>query len=154
MEKSRQDAWSEDEDLFLAEVVLHHIREGSTQLEAFRQAAEGLDRTPAACGFRWNAEVRKEYSGEIEIARDHRKSSVEQQTAPSTVAEEDSINSAITLLEQLKAGIVEGEAEYEHSVVQELEKENKALRERLQWYEDAWREMEKLWQWASNACAE
>ena len=31
----RQDAWSPDDDLILAEVTLRHIREGSTQLCRF-----------------------------------------------------------------------------------------------------------------------
>ncbi|GAE94123.1 prespore specific transcriptional activator RsfA [Gracilibacillus boraciitolerans JCM 21714] len=35
MAKVRQDAWSHEDDLLLAETVLRHIREGSTQLKAF-----------------------------------------------------------------------------------------------------------------------
>ena len=38
MAVTRQDAWSEDDDLLLAEVTLRHIREGSTQLAAFRRS--------------------------------------------------------------------------------------------------------------------
>ena len=38
MTTSRQDAWSSDEDLLLAELVLSHIREASTQLKAFEEA--------------------------------------------------------------------------------------------------------------------
>ena len=34
MSGSRQDGWTEDEDAYLAEVVLRHIKEGSTQLES------------------------------------------------------------------------------------------------------------------------
>lgn len=34
---TRQDAWTQDEDLLLAEVVLRHIREGGTQLSAFEE---------------------------------------------------------------------------------------------------------------------
>ena len=54
MPGSRQDAWTQDEDLILAEIVLRHIREGSTQLIAFEEVGKKLVRTPAACGFRWN----------------------------------------------------------------------------------------------------
>lgn len=36
----RQDAWTKDEDLLLAEVVLRHIREGSTQLKAFEEVGK------------------------------------------------------------------------------------------------------------------
>src|SRR5690606_34623370 len=56
----------------LAEVTLRHIREGSTQLAAFEEVAEKLGRTPAACGFRWNSCVRKNYDAAIQIAKSQR----------------------------------------------------------------------------------
>ncbi len=55
MAVKRQDAWTPDDDLILAEVTLRHIREGGTQLNAFEEVAEKLGRTSAACGFRWKA---------------------------------------------------------------------------------------------------
>ncbi len=69
----RQDAWTKDEDLLLAEVVLRHIREGSTQLKAFEEVGQKLSRTAAACGFRWNSSVRKQYKTGIELAKRQRK---------------------------------------------------------------------------------
>lgn len=69
----RQDAWSEEDDLLLAETVLRHIREGSTQLNAFEEVGDKLNRTSAACGFRWNAVVRQDYTKAIEIAKKQRK---------------------------------------------------------------------------------
>lgn len=68
----RQDAWTEDDDLLLAEVTLRHIREGGTQLAAFEEVGEKLGRTPAACGFRWNSFVRKNYEPAIQIAKSQR----------------------------------------------------------------------------------
>ncbi|MCM3713089.1 RsfA family transcriptional regulator [Alkalihalobacillus oceani] len=68
----RQDAWTADEDLILAEVVLRHIREGSTQLAAFEEIAERLSRTSAACGFRWNSTIRKKYESAIALAKKQR----------------------------------------------------------------------------------
>jgi prespore-specific regulator len=73
MSSTRQDAWNQDEDLLLAEVVLRHIREGSTQLHAFEEVGKQLSRTSAACGFRWNSYVRKQYKSGIEIAKKQRK---------------------------------------------------------------------------------
>jgi prespore-specific regulator len=73
MAKVRQDAWSHEDDLLLAETVLRHIREGSTQLTAFEEVGDKLNRTAAACGFRWNAEVRRRYEKAIEIAKRQRK---------------------------------------------------------------------------------
>jgi len=71
--KTRQDAWSHEEDVVLAETVLRYIREGGTQLAAFEEVGNRLNRTAAACGFRWNAEVRKRYVEEIELAKKQRK---------------------------------------------------------------------------------
>ncbi|WP_408007037.1 RsfA family transcriptional regulator [Pseudalkalibacillus sp. A8] len=73
MSNQRQDAWSEEDDLLLAETVLRHVREGSTQLQAFEEVGDKLDRTSAAVGFRWNAIVRKKYEQALKIARRQRK---------------------------------------------------------------------------------
>ncbi|QED47433.1 RsfA family transcriptional regulator [Cytobacillus dafuensis] len=73
MSSTRQDAWSNDEDLLLAELVLRHIREGGTQLQAFEMVGKKLSRTAAACGFRWNSYVRKQYKSGIELAKKQRK---------------------------------------------------------------------------------
>jgi prespore-specific regulator len=69
----RQDAWTQDEDILLAEVVLRYIREGGTQLSAFEEVGRKLSRTSAACGFRWNSYVRKQYKQGIEVAKKQRK---------------------------------------------------------------------------------
>jgi prespore-specific regulator len=71
--KVRQDAWSHEDDLLLAETVLRYIREGGTQLAAFDEVGDKLNRTSAACGFRWNAEVRGKYEQAIAIAKKQRK---------------------------------------------------------------------------------
>ena len=73
MTSVRQDAWTQEEDLLLAEVVLRYIREGGTQLQAFEEVGQLLSRTAAACGFRWNSYVRKQYKEEIELAKKQRK---------------------------------------------------------------------------------
>ncbi|KZZ82960.1 RsfA family transcriptional regulator [Bacillus sp. SJS] len=75
MTATRQDAWTQDEDLLLAEVVLRHIREGGTQLAAFEEVGRHLSRTAAACGFRWNSYVRKQYKSGIDHAKRLRKES-------------------------------------------------------------------------------
>ncbi len=68
-DKKRQDAWTEEEDLLLAETVLRHVREGSTQLNAFEEVGDKLNRTSAACGFRWNAVVRQQYEESLQMAK-------------------------------------------------------------------------------------
>ncbi|HFJ9441001.1 MULTISPECIES: RsfA family transcriptional regulator [Bacillus] len=71
--KVRQDAWTDEDDLLLAETVLRHVREGSTQLNAFEEVGDRLNRTSAACGFRWNAVVRYSYEQALQLAKKHRK---------------------------------------------------------------------------------
>ncbi|MGE7842396.1 RsfA family transcriptional regulator [Lysinibacillus sp. NPDC093712] len=73
MSKVRQDAWLEENDELLAEAVIRHVTEGSTQLNAFEEAGDALNRTAAACGFRWNAVVRKTYEEQLADAKKERK---------------------------------------------------------------------------------
>jgi len=82
MSTVRQDAWTQDEDLLLAEVVLRFIREGGTQLTAFEEVGKKLSRTSAACGFRWNSYVRKQYATGIELAKKQRKELKKEQSIP------------------------------------------------------------------------
>ncbi|GGG10354.1 RsfA family transcriptional regulator [Paenibacillus abyssi] len=97
----RQDAWSPDDDLILAEVTLRHIREGSTQLAAFEEVGERIGRTSAACGFRWNSCVRKRYEEAIQLAKQQRqkRNYLRKQTF-SAVPHVSSINSLGTEEEQ------------------------------------------------------
>lgn len=70
--QQRKDTWSEKEDEILAELVLGQIKTGGTQLKAFELAGCELNRTAAACGFRWNGKVRKLYKIEVEKAKEER----------------------------------------------------------------------------------
>jgi prespore-specific regulator len=114
----RQDAWNQDEDLLLAEVVLRHIREGSTQLSAFEEVGDRLSRTPAACGFRWNSTIRKKYESAIQLAKKQRK-----QVKKNGLAEKANILKT----EQLHNGEAETE---EKSLVQLLDEVIQMLSER------------------------
>ena len=71
--KVRRDAWSHEDDFLLAETILRHIRDGSTQVAAFDEVGDELNRTSAACSYRWNAEVRTRYVDAVEIAKKQRK---------------------------------------------------------------------------------
>ncbi|MEY8742011.1 RsfA family transcriptional regulator [Bacillales bacterium AN1005] len=73
MPKARQDSWTEKEDILLADVVLRNISDGSTQLQAFEEVGKQLSRTSAACGFRWNSYVRRQFKSDIEAAKAQRK---------------------------------------------------------------------------------
>ncbi|WP_274365659.1 RsfA family transcriptional regulator [Paenibacillus thermotolerans] len=69
VQHERKDQWTTEDDNILAETVLRHIRSGSTQLKGFEETAKQLNRTASACGFRWNASVRKLYEDEIKAAK-------------------------------------------------------------------------------------
>lgn len=73
-----RDSWTAENDLLLAEIILRHIREGSTQLSAFEEVAKKLNQTSASCGFRWNAVVRHQYKNAIELAKRQRKTKLNQ----------------------------------------------------------------------------
>lgn len=69
----RQDGWTLEDDICLSETVLNCIEQGETQLYAFELVAQKTNRTPAACGFRWNSNLRKKYEEQIKEAKLKRK---------------------------------------------------------------------------------
>ncbi|WP_040948413.1 RsfA family transcriptional regulator [Gorillibacterium massiliense] len=92
MSAVRQDAWTEEDDLILAEVTLRHIREGSTQLTAFEEVGEKIGRTSAACGFRWNSFVRKKYETAIQIAKSQRQKRNQLKKSASSIPQLSSVS--------------------------------------------------------------
>ncbi len=79
-QKDRKDTWTPEEDELLAETVLRHIKENSTQLEAFKEVGKQLKRTAGACGFRWNSYVRKQYNTEIQQAKQKQREEKKKET--------------------------------------------------------------------------
>ncbi|WP_110929320.1 RsfA family transcriptional regulator [Bacillus massiliglaciei] len=167
MSIARQDAWTHDEDILLAEVVLRHIREGSTQLKAFEEVGRNLSRTSAACGFRWNSYVRKQYKSGIEIAKRQRK---EKQAVPAEKNEmdaglqknEDEVNGCVEggctkslnleeIITYLKALESAGEQNHRDAVqerqeYEELRDENERLREEVHMLQEQLRAIEDDYQ--------
>jgi prespore-specific regulator len=148
----RQDAWSPDDDLILAEITLRHIREGSTQLAAFEEVGQRIARTSAACGFRWNSCVRKKYDEAIGLAKQQRqKRNYLKKQGISTIsgterlvveenengksemisAESMSLEAIIRYLRQWKGTVQEMSRQIRH-----LEKELKDKNERLSEYRE------------------
>lgn len=168
MSTTRQDAWSNDEDILLAEIVLRHIREGGTQLQAFEEVGKLLSRTSAACGFRWNSYVRKQYKSGIEVAKKQRKqikkSPVEELTfeknvqveVSENVEEHASFNEVLVYLQDLydksikwdnndvnSAAVKEKTTELEEKLLL-LQKENEELQNELDTIEDAYKALVDL----------
>lgn len=153
MKETRQDAWTKEEDELLAETVLQYIKNGNTQLEAFKAVAAKLSRTPAACGFRWNATIRKQYEDEIRYAKEERKrvsSRALKALQTNHEPEKYAIESAIQLLESLKSVVPNETSEKEAAQIEQLRRENELLMRRLERYRNAWVEMEKLWKWVDS----
>lgn len=69
MKIQRVDEWTSKEDKLLAEKLLDYVRHGKTQLQAFEDVGEMLDRSAPACGFRWNSTLRKEYAEQLRVAK-------------------------------------------------------------------------------------
>lgn len=133
MTTTRQDAWTHDEDLLLAEVVLRHIREGATQLAAFEEVGRKLSRTAAACGFRWNSHVRKQYKTGIEVAKKQRKElrtlppQQEQEKENEPVAQEEHKQPSVQSKNTIK-DLISFLQQYEEAPsMQEVQLENKRL---------------------------
>lgn len=154
MKEIRQSAWTKEEDQILANTVLQYIQEGKTQLDAFAKVAAKLSRTKAACGFRWNATLRKQYVQEIEQAKSFRKKQQENEltdehTLPHLLGNiHEQIHTAISLLETLKVTARPTETSgCEKHIIERLQAENDRLKRQLLRYEAAWKEMEKLGQW-------
>lgn len=136
---SRQDSWTNDNDLLLASTVLQNIRNGGTQLAAFKEAAKQLNRTPAACGFRWNSYVRKQYQEEIQQAKQNQK--VGNNTALSQQKEETNslsitLNDIILFLQNYKKT---NEFINLQNQIENLEAENESLLKRVTMYEEEYR---------------
>lgn len=157
MNATRQDAWTDDEDVILAETVLRHIREGKTQLEAFKEIAKQLSRTSAACGFRWNATIRKHYQDAIHFAKEERKqggrSKIQDEYDSNIMQDRNTIDTAILLLEQMKIDCVDTNNSLQieqEKLLNDLKQENTRLTEQLLRYDDAWNEMGNLWNWVKK----
>jgi RsfA family transcription factor len=147
MNETRQDAWTNDEDIILAETVLRYIKEGKTQLEAFKEVSSRLSRTPAACGFRWNATIRKQYQEAIEHAKEKRKTGSKRDVSTADIGEADTIETAILLLEKMKANFQLEDnftKERHEEIVTQLENENRQLREYLKRYEETFIQFGKI----------
>ncbi|WP_459499759.1 RsfA family transcriptional regulator [Bacillus sp. C1] len=139
MATTRQDAWTDDEDLLLAEVVLRHICEGGTQLSAFKEVGRHLSRTPAACGFRWNSYVRKQYKERIEEAKQIRKVGNYEVKRPKVVELSPvaiTLDDVIAFLQKYKE---EKDGKELHRKIELLQKEQERLLQRLSVYEEEYR---------------
>ncbi|EEK47221.1 RsfA family transcriptional regulator [Bacillus cereus ATCC 10876] len=136
---SRQDSWTDDNDLLLASTVLQNIRNGGTQLAAFKEVAKLLARTPAACGFRWNSYVRKQYQEEIQLAKQDRKMGNNNPLSPSEKEKNSlsiTLDDIILFLQNYKDV---NELTKLQNQIEDLKTENQSLLQRITMYEEEYR---------------
>ncbi|MFA2810699.1 RsfA family transcriptional regulator [Bacillus mycoides] len=139
MINSRHDSWTSDNDLLLARIVLQNIRSGGTQLAAFKEVAKQLARTPAACGFRWNSYVRKQYEKEIQQAKQNQKignnislSQLKKETNSLSLTLDDIVMFLQNYKEVNELTNFKNQIKY-------LEAENQSLSQRVTMYEEEYR---------------
>ncbi|MEK4006414.1 RsfA family transcriptional regulator [Paenibacillus sp. FSL H3-0333] len=121
---TRQDNWSADDDLTLAKTTIEYIKTGKTQLEAFEVTGKQLNRTPAACGFRWNSFLRKQYADAVSDAKTIRME-LKGRQASSSHRDIDLGNTDINIDSVLKYLVLIKQE------LNNLNRENKDLREKL-----------------------
>lgn len=56
---NRSDGWTDEHDAIVVDVVIDYVRNGETQLNAFKVAGQKIGRTQEAVGYRWNVKLRK-----------------------------------------------------------------------------------------------
>lgn len=148
MATGRQDAWTAEEDRLLADLVLSHIREGSTQLKAFKEAGAKLARTAAACGFRWNSYVRKAYQNEILKAKKERKNTqgnrppLTEPVESSTIMDRDDTHLSIRDVISYLNGLQEDQEANIQSYSM-LKEENRRLRQKVEEFDVKFEEIQK-----------
>ncbi|WP_440895190.1 Myb-like DNA-binding domain-containing protein [Amphibacillus sp. Q70] len=149
MRANRQDAWTKEEDQLLAKTVIEYIKKGHTQLESFKHVADQLNRTPAACGFRWNATIRKRYTSAIEEAKQSRKlyqydQMYEQNEDVQSNHAKSTLDQAIHWLEKLKNESENDSGQIDDKLSRQMIEENKRLQQELVVYQTLINNIKKL----------
>lgn len=137
----RKRSWSDKEDQLLGDKVIQYMQSGKTQLEAFKDVAKELNRTPAACGYRWNANIRNDYQEELEQAK---QGSVSASMTDSSANHNKEINTetasplqvALQYLQRLEAYHMDSIEKIQD--LGELKKENEQLKKQLAYFEQAY----------------
>ncbi|MFC7441232.1 hypothetical protein [Laceyella putida] len=133
--------WTEEEDQLLRDLVLTAIESGKSQIEAFVEVGKKLDRTPGACGFRWNAVLRQQ---DLKAYVDAKKKRVYKQLQKKKGDQLDSLAQVIPLIKELDKDGRQVKDEIKRLTKQlsdtekavfELETENKKLKEEKRSYD-------------------
>jgi prespore-specific regulator len=133
--------WTEEEDQLLREFALTAIESGKTQIEAFEEVGRKLNRTPGACGFRWNAVLRQQ---DLKAYADAKKKRVYRQLQKKKGDQLESLTQVIPLIKELDREGSRAKDEVKRltkrladaeKALRELESENSKLKEERQSYD-------------------
>lgn len=99
---NRRDRWTEENDRLLYDTVMEYVQNGDTKSSAFIKAGELLGRTPSACRYRWNAQLKKREANfkQHEVLLLPPPMALSDQTKP--ISTEITLNSIILYLQELK----------------------------------------------------
>jgi prespore-specific regulator len=146
-EKTRA-RWTPSEDETLVGVIRQHVESGLSLTAAFAAAAELLPgRSAAACGFRWNTELKNHYTLPVQPRRGRRQRQAAAGTQTPASADGAALAKGLAKTAQLPAAISQlldaapkvqvlfanlaQELTSCRDRIKVMEKENKALRQRI-----------------------
>jgi len=130
--------WSEEEDQLLADKVIQYASKGRAQLEAFQNVAETINRTPAACGYRWNAKLRNVFQEDLQQAKKEQRSDAPSHQHPNNdqTSSPSALQSALKFLKSLDEHDIHSLEEIQK--IGALKKENNQLKKQLAYFEQAY----------------
>lgn len=99
-EKGKLENWTPEEDAILVETILEHLRKKKTQKEAYEVASKKINRTTAACGYRWKV-IRKGYEEEIKKAKSEDKPNHTQQSHVGEIKPKLEFSEIVSYLKEL-----------------------------------------------------
>ncbi|PTM59981.1 hypothetical protein [Desmospora activa] len=129
-------SWSAEEDRILTEEVLASVRQGQSQLETFERVGRRIGRTAGACGFRWNAVLRKREMRAFQKAKHERVTKQLQRNRSSG----DSLKGVIRSLRQMDQAYREDQQKLDQMERLRRERERKLrdLKEKHNLLKDEW----------------
>lgn len=136
----RKRSWSEREDQLLLDRVVQYTREGKAQLKAFKDVGEELNRTPAACGYRWNAKLRRSFQEDFQQAKQSKESNAtinqKGNTDKGITETENPLQLALQYLKCLDDYHIDSLEEIQE--LSKLRQENAQLKKQLAYFEQAY----------------
>jgi prespore-specific regulator len=69
MKKKRNDTWTTEQDVLLADTIVEYVKTGRSISSACREVGKLINRTEGACSLRWKQKLKKIYSDHLELAK-------------------------------------------------------------------------------------